>query len=112
MMVERSPASTNAIFPRLTLEIQRLSGLGLFPVYLPGCLVGSQLSFAGVHLRLHIPSCFDEWRLEAHSDLATKEICDTASQYKKLALDLPSGHGLRIQIKAVDVWRTAGKAGG
>jgi hypothetical protein len=40
--------------------------------------MGSELSFAGVHLRVHIPSCFDESGFGAHSGLETKEICDTA----------------------------------
>lgn len=69
------------------------------PARLP--TVGSQLSVAGVHLRVHIPSCFNEWAIESHSDLATKGICDTASQYKRTELRLPDGHGSRILITAV-----------
>lgn len=60
--------------------------------------MGSELSFAGVHLRLHNPTCFNESGFGTRSSLATKEICDTASQYKRIQLGLPSGHGLTLSI--------------
>jgi hypothetical protein len=60
--------------------------------------MGSELSFAGVHLRLHNPTCFNESGFGARSSLATKEICDTPSQYKRIQLGLPSGHGLTLSI--------------
>ena len=67
--------------------------------------MSSELSFAGVHLRLHNPTCFDESGFGIHPSLATKEICDTALQYKTVELDLPNGHGLTLLIKAVVLWR-------
>ena len=105
-MVEGNPPSANAIIPTthsLLLKGERIGAIPGFAFQAAHYGLRAELRWraSSEDARLHIGSCFDESQVWVHSGLATKGICDTASQYKTPDLDQANGLDSMILIEDV-----------